>query len=142
MGAWGAGPFENDDAGDWSYGFDGADEASGHRLLAEALHLGAPDEYVEATAGSVAVAAAAVVSWLHAPDEIPDPPDGESPAAWVRAVGPGPYTELTAAALAALDRVRGDDSELAELWDGDEAWPASLDQIEARLRPGPTTGGG
>lgn len=138
MGAWGEGPFENDDAGDWSYGFDGADEASGHRLLAEALDLGVPDEYVEAAAGSVAVAAAAVVSWLHAPDEIPDPPDGESAAGWVRAIGPGPHTELTAAALAALDRVRGDGSELAELWEGDEAWLASLDEIEARLRPGPS----
>ncbi len=136
MGAWGEGPFDNDDAGDWAYEFDDADEATGVQILADALDLGGPDEYVEAPDGTIAVASAAVVSWLHDPAAIPDSPDGESALAWVRRANPTPNAALDAAALAALDRVRSDQSELAELWaeSEDTAWRESLAEIEARLR--------
>lgn len=136
MGAWGEGPFDNDDAGDWAYAFDGVDEATGLRLLADALDLGEPGDYLEAPEGTTAVAAAAVVSWLHDPGAIPDSPYAEAAAAWVRTARPTPNASLTAAALAALDRVRSDRSELAELWaESDEAaWRESLTKIEARLR--------
>jgi hypothetical protein len=136
MGAWGEGPFDNDDAGDWAYQFDGVDEATGLQILAEALDLGGPDEYVEAPEGTAAVAAAAVVSWLHEPGAIPDSPYGEAASTWVRRASRKPNATLTTAARAALDRVRSDQSELAELWaesDG-AAWRESLGQIETRLR--------
>jgi hypothetical protein len=136
MGAWGEGPFDNDDAGDWAYEFDGVDEATGVQLVADALDLGEAGDHLGAPEGTTAVAAAAVVSWLHDPGAIPDSPYGEAAAAWVRTARPTPNASLTAAALAALDRVRSSSSELAELWaeSGDSAWRESLAQIETRLR--------
>ena len=136
MGAWGEGPFENDDASDWAYQFDGVDETTGVQIVSEALNLGGPDEYVEAPEGTTAVAAAAVVSWLRDPGAIPDSPYGEAASTWVRRASPTPNASLTTAALTALDRVRSDQSELAELWAEGEgtAWRASLSQIETRLR--------
>jgi hypothetical protein len=136
MGAWGEGPFDNDDASDWAYEFDEADEPTGLRILAEALDLGEPGDYLEAPEGTTAVAAAAVVSWLHDPRVIPDSPYGEAAAKWVRSARPMPNAALTAAALAALDRVRSNQSELAELWaeSDDATWRESLAQIETSLR--------
>ncbi|MFZ6005356.1 MAG: DUF4259 domain-containing protein [Actinomycetota bacterium] len=136
MGAWGEGPFDNDDAGDWAYEFDDVDEATGLQILAEALDLGGSDEYIEAPEGTTAVASAAVVSWLHDPGAIPDSPYGEAAIAWVRRANPKPNASLVEAALVALDRVRSDRSELAELWaeSEDVAWRESLAQIETRLR--------
>ncbi len=54
MGAWGSGPFENDDACDW------LDELadSGVAALRAALALADDAEYLEAPDGSVIVAAA------------------------------------------------------------------------------------
>jgi hypothetical protein len=136
MGAWDAGPFDNDDAGDWAYDFEGADEATGTQLIAEALDLGDPGDEVEAFEGSAAVAAANVVAWMRDPDAIPDSPYGEDAATWVRTVRPTPDPALVTAALTALDRVRADGSELAEMWSesGDTAWRESLARIEAGLR--------
>jgi hypothetical protein len=133
MGAWGEGPFDNDDAGDWAYDFEGADQSEGLRLLTEALDVG--DDYLEAPEGAVAVAAATVVTWLRDPSSIPDSAYGEDAAAWVRASGVSPSDELRSAARRALDRVRSDDSELAELWaeaDG-ESWRASIGELATRL---------
>lgn len=136
MGAWGAGPFDNDDASDWAFEFDGLDESGGLRVVAEALQLTQPDEYLESPEGANAVAAAAVVAWMRDPSGVPDSPYGESAATWVRTARPMPTDELLAAALAAIDRVRADESELADLWaeSGDAAWRESLTEIEARLR--------
>lgn len=137
MGAWGAGPFDNDEAGDWSGEFDGVDdESTGLRLLADALDLGEAHDHVEAPEGSIAVAAAAVVAWLHDPGAIPDSPYAEAAAAWVRTASPTPNASLTAAALAALDRVRSGQSELGELWaeSDDTTWRETLTQIETLLR--------
>ena len=60
MGAWGSGPFENDDACDW------LDELadSGVAALREALALADAADYLEAPDGSVVVAAAEVVVGL------------------------------------------------------------------------------
>jgi hypothetical protein len=58
MGAWGEGPFDNDDAGDWAHEFDGVDEATGVQVLTDALDLGEAGDYLEAPEGTTAVAAA------------------------------------------------------------------------------------
>ncbi len=134
MGAWGAGPFDNDDAGDWAYDFEGADGAEGLRILGEALDVGG-DEYLEAPDGAIAVAAATVVTWLQEPSSIPESAYGEDAAAWVRSAGVTPSDELRSAARRALDRVRSDESELAELWTeaDDDSWRASVDELASRL---------
>jgi hypothetical protein len=38
MGTWAEGPFDNDDAADWSLEFEDTDEASGLRLIEDALN--------------------------------------------------------------------------------------------------------
>lgn len=136
MGAWGEGPFDNDDAVDWADEFEGADEATGMQLLADALDVGEAGDYLQSPEGSTAVAAAEVVSWTIDPEAISDSPYSEAPAAWVRTANPTSNASLIAVALAALDRVRSDNSELAELWaeSDDTAWRESLAQIETRLR--------
>jgi Domain of unknown function (DUF4259) len=63
MGAWGEGPFDNDDGSDWAWEFDGLDAHSGLRVLVDALDVGEPEKYLEAPNGAIAVAAAAVVAW-------------------------------------------------------------------------------
>lgn len=136
MGAWGEGPFDNDDASDWAYEFDGVDAPEGLRVVADALDVGEHGEYLEASDGANVVAAAAVVTWMRDPGVIPDSPYGEAAAKWVRTTHPTPSGELVAAALAALDRVRSDESELAELWSESDgpAWSDALVELEARLR--------
>lgn len=136
MGAWGPGPFDNDDASDWAFEFEGLDESAGLDVVAAALEGSQPGEYLESPEGANAVGAAAVVAWMRDPSRIPDTPYGDSAATWVRTVRAQPTDELISAALAALDHVRSDESELAELWaeSGDAAWRDSLIEIEARLR--------
>lgn len=136
MGAWGSGPFENDDACDW------LDELadSGVAALREALALADAADYLEAPDGSVVVAAAEVVARMAAvvDDEAEETAaDAELPdevTAFLASCGP-PATTLIAAARAALDRVTADDSELRELWQDAEggAWQAAVDDLKRRL---------
>jgi hypothetical protein len=63
--------------------------------------------------------------------------DEETAATWVRrTVNLAPSGELLAAALAALARVRSDQSELAELWAESDAaaWLDSVARLEVLLR--------
>jgi hypothetical protein len=133
MGAWGAGPFENDDAADWAFGFDGIDAAAGLALVREALLLG--EGYLDADVGAVAVAAAQVVVWVRDPGLVPASAYGESIVTWLLTDQPEADEPLAAIARVAIERVRGADSELADLWTEaeDPAWEASLDEIGAAL---------
>ncbi|MFC4070894.1 DUF4259 domain-containing protein [Actinoplanes subglobosus] len=128
MGTWDFGPFDNDDAADWSGDLQDADPARRSTLIRETLDSVLHDgEYLEADAANQAVAAAAVIASLlptgtplttaYAPDflaagETLDLPD-----------------DLPALALRALDRVSGDDSEWSDLWED------SLPKALAALRP-------
>lgn len=128
MGAWGSGPFENDDAGDWVYDLEGADDMS---LIHDALDV-AGAAYLDAGEGAVAVAAATVVAaglglrrdglsdevtaWLDDHSRLVQPADA-------------------ALAVRALERVLAERSEIAELWDeaGDASWRASIRALQADL---------
>jgi hypothetical protein len=135
VGAWGEGPFENDDAGDWAWELDDLDRVAGLQLLDAAFSAVNGSEYVEAPDGAVAVAAAQVVAWMLAPGHIPDSPYGESAVAWIRSTGgPPPDATLVASARQALQRVQGEGSELAELWDeSGGAWRADVQRLDAAL---------
>ncbi len=135
MGAWGSGPFENDDACDW------LDELadSGVAALRAALALADDAEYLEAPDGSVIVAAAEVVAQMgvDTDDDDDDDDDDDAPdelVAFLADCGPPPPA-LVAAARAALDRVTADESELRELWQDAEggAWQAAIDDLKRRL---------
>lgn len=128
MGAWGYLPFENDDALDWLDEL----EAGGADVIRKALAK-AGDRYVEAPDGAVAVAAAEVTtaSQGNPLGELP-----ENVADWVTAHGAEITAEDVEMALEAVERVAGEKSELAELWDdADEPeWRESLDDLAERLR--------
>ncbi|MFC9772557.1 MULTISPECIES: DUF4259 domain-containing protein [unclassified Pseudarthrobacter] len=128
MGAWGFLPFENDDAMDWLDELDGGDADVVRRAI---TRVG--DGYVDAPVGSVAVAAAEVIA---ASQGTPAGNLPENVADWVTAHGRGITAEDVEFALEAVQRVAGEESELAELWDdADEPeWHDSVDDLAERLR--------
>lgn len=138
MGTWGAGPFENDDAADWAFGFDGVDGPTGLAILRSALSAVETADYVEASQGSVAVAAARVVAWLAKPDSIQESAYSESIVAWIRANASSMDASLVDQARRAVGRMRAPDSELHELWTEaeDPEWERDLDRIVNQLRLG------
>ncbi len=134
MGAWGSGPFENDDAADWRYLLvDGGGPEVVGDALRDAVGAGAP----ELPAAANAVAAAAIVGaglgvgGVELPDDVRE---------WLAAADSSAWPPLAPEAVGALDRVLTE-SELRDLWSeaGDDSWAAETralrDAIEA------TTGG-
>lgn len=135
MGTWDFGPFDNDDAADWSGELQDTVPAQRAALiretLGEVLH---PGEYLDSDPANRAVAAAAVVASLqpggtplttaYAPDFLTGGDALDLPA------------DLPALALRALDRVTGDDSEWRDLWeDGLPKAVAALRPIRDALSP-------
>jgi Domain of unknown function (DUF4259) len=136
VGAWGSGPFENDDAADWAYELE---EAGDHGILRTALDRAVRDGGDLASEhGAVAVAAAAVVATAIDGDA-----EGLSDevVAYIARAG-RPDDSVIALARQALDAVAGG-GELAELWDEADAaeWRASLASLRDRLATGQTSAG-
>jgi hypothetical protein len=129
MGAWGSGPFENDDAADWAWELE---EASDHGVLRDAFQA-ALDEtgYLDVREGANAVAAAAVVATALDGDA---KGLSEEVVAYIGRTG-RPDADTVDLALRALERV-GRDGELAELWDetDDPSWRAGMASLHDRLR--------
>ena len=131
MGAWGIGPFENDDAADWVYEVI---ETTNANVFAASLRNTSSKGYVEASEACCALAAAEIVAALlgrpseDLPDEVRE---------WVKS-GPLQADEaLVSLATAAASRV-ANDSELKELWDEtdeSEAWQTSVNDLIDRLKP-------
>ena len=129
MGTWGSGPFDNDDAGDWTYGLaPDADERMIERALTAVLAGGDPD----ASRSQAAIAAAEVVAAglghpvLGLPDEV-----GE----WVGTHGDLSWQTLAPVALRSVARIVAG-SELRDLWaesDDDEGWSVGLQDLRRRL---------
>ncbi|SDY70708.1 protein of unknown function [Lysobacter sp. yr284] len=132
MGAWGVGTFENDDALDWLGDLTDTDDSAAVRArLAQALAsdcLDAPD------ATTALAAAETVLSMLDAPT--PSLAWHEEFAAWLPRHAAVADAALGAAAVDAVDRVLGEDSELRELWDEtDDAgdWRAAVAALRSAL---------
>ena len=115
MGAWGTGPFDNDDALDLFLELEDATPEAAARRLREALQVVAEEDesYLESPAANEAVAAAAVVAFSYSQE---DPTGNPRVAQWLveRAPALGPDDGVLAAR--ALDRVCGEHSEWVELW--------------------------
>lgn len=142
MGAWGVGPFENDDAGDWAWSFDGADAAAGLRTIREALEPVAdagPKKYIEAPDGALAVAAAEALAFALGRGGGASSYN-ESITGWVERTHPTVDPALIELARRALSRARAENSELRKLWDeaGDDEWAASMSDVSARLDASPS----
>ncbi|MFF9341796.1 DUF4259 domain-containing protein [Streptomyces sp. NPDC014773] len=134
MGTWDIGPFDNDTAADFSYTVDEAGAGKKADVLRAAFRevTGTGDDYLDADLSVEAVAAAALVAAQCPGGEPvttsygPKEPLGELPV------------ELRAEAVAALDRVLAEPSELLELWEesGGEEWKAGVRKLRAVLAGG------
>ena len=133
MGAWGTGPFDNDDASDWVWTLDEASDTGPLQgRLASVVDLG-EKEYLESPDCSEAIAAAAVVGMLNTGSTSHD---DESVAGFLKRCSTRPGRELLTIALAALDRIQSR-SELQELWqetDDFQSWQSELQTIRNQLQ--------
>ncbi len=133
MGTWDTGHFDNDTAADFGGSLDEtAPEQRAELIRAVLAGAAGEQDYLDSDVAVQAVAAAALVAAQC--------PGGEPVAT---AYGPQeplpPFpVEFRALAVAALERVLGADSELAELWDETDlsaGWREGVDRLRTVLRP-------
>jgi hypothetical protein len=130
MGAWGHGPFENDFAADWVYELEAADDFGEVRTaFSSAIET---TGYLDALYGSIVLAAAEIVA---AARQRPASPLPDAVTVWVATHGSNLDDADVILALAAIDRVLDEDSELRELWqESDEsAWLSAVNDLRRRL---------
>jgi len=115
MGAWDDGPFDNDSALDWCDELDRADPSQRPELVRAALERAAGEAgYLDYDFGAEAIAAAAIVaSGMPGGEPITASGVPEFVRAGAVLEGDGGLAEL---AVAALDRVLGEESEWRALW--------------------------
>jgi Domain of unknown function (DUF4259) len=131
MGAWDATSFGNDTANDWAYDLEGSGgltyiEATLQRIL------DAGEKCVKTRDAEKAIAAAEVLAWLRG-RRTPVDAYTEDIAAWVDAQPIQPPAAAIKKALAALDRIEREPSDLLELWAGDPDWQAAMSDLRNRL---------
>jgi hypothetical protein len=137
MGSWGTGPFENDGAGDWLNRFEDCDPRDRIAFMANLFSNVADDcSYIQADEGESVVAAAAIAAL-----NLPGGPSMTMVARPVHLdddeVQVHVSDELRQLALRAVDRVGAENSELTDLWEGDELYLATLAQIRRVLAEAP-----
>lgn len=132
MGAWGTGIFDNDTAADWTYGL--ADD--GFALIDATLRAVLADVgFIDSDDATCALAAADVVARFISGRGADSAYIG-AVTEWFATLPGVPTPELVALALKAVAVVRGDESELAELWaetDANDEWLSTLVDLESRL---------
>lgn len=134
MGAWGVLAFENDDANDWAYGLEEADDLSVVESAFEAIEVA--NDYLEAPDASNALAACEVLARLNGKAGYKNAYTKKVDE-WVAARPSTPSVALLMRADAVIDRILGLNSELNELWtESDEYgnWLASVEDLRRRLR--------
>jgi len=132
MGAWGAGVFENDDAGDWVWELEDDNDMSVlHEALAAAVDTPL-DEAVEAPDANNALAAAEIVAAArgHHGAELPS-----EAREWIGRNAGIVDDRTVALATAAVERI-SINSELKELWEEAESdeWSLVVSGLLDRLR--------
>lgn len=134
MGAWGAGPFENDGAGDFEAALCSAHAVDPTFLEATLREGDAP--YIEIDAGQALIACANVIACMRGLARTGVP---ERVCQWMDRNASAPAEHWVAHARAALDAVMSgpERSEIFEVWqDADELeiWRASVERIRAHLK--------
>jgi hypothetical protein len=131
MGAWGSGIFQNDTASDWALSLE---EVSDTSLIDDTLAKvnGAGAEYLQAPDAEEGLAAAGTVARMKGQwgtrDAYTEPIDR-----WVERLDRSPSNELVRKAVAAVDRILSEPSELWAESEEFDAWKASLSNLRARL---------
>lgn len=131
MGAWGADSFDNDTACDWTAELE---ESSDLSVVADALQcvIEIGDEYLESDVACEAIAACEVIARLKGNTGKTDAYT-EAVDKWVQTHPQKPSSELISTAIAAIDRILGADSELAELWEDDPEWQSAMASLRKRV---------
>lgn len=130
MGTWDTGPFDNDGAADL---LDDVAAMPGPSTAQKLLAIidAAPDAYLDVDDGQAAVAACELVALGFGYGRLSDAPDAVTDLARVL----GPDDTLRLVAIRAVPRIRDRrHSELAQLWDADPSFDASLGDLIARLQ--------
>lgn len=128
MGAWGTGAFENDTACDWYGDLVDAEDLS---LVQNTLSSveDAEDDELDANLGYEALAACEVIARLQGRGgrkaEVVDQ--------WCARIRVKPSPQLVRLATHVIDRVASDGSELAALWQGDQSWKHSVQDLRKRV---------
>jgi hypothetical protein len=133
MGAWGELVFENDDACDWLFELEEADDLS---LVESALSAAeeAGDDYLEIDIGCNALAACEVLARLKGNPGYQDE-STEVVDQWVAAHPFKPTAELIRRAERVIELVLTEESELYALWEeaGNEGWLQAVEDLRHRL---------
>lgn len=133
MGAWGVLAFDNDTANDWAYRLDDVSDLS---LVVAALeHVEeVGDDYLSSDLACVALAACEVMARLRGKPGYCNAYT-ENVDDWVAAHPQAPPHTLIERGTRVIERVLGDKSELASLWDLDDGteWRASVEDLRRRL---------
>lgn len=131
-GTWGTGSFENDDAADFIVTVT---EEAGTEALRAALRQATSEGLLEVSDGANAIVAAEIVAAALG-KATPEASANADVMAWVAngqaTIDPG----LALAAVQALNKVLGDDSEMRYLWaetEQYESWRAGVMALRARL---------
>ncbi|OIQ42700.1 MAG: hypothetical protein BM560_00515 [Roseobacter sp. MedPE-SWde] len=133
MGAWGVGIFEDDQSLDWLAGeYSSAGAKAVRATLFETVRTG-PEDYLEAPKGIEARAAAEVVA---AANGAGDAALEERHLAILleHADSVRSDKELKKLSIKAVQRLSGENSEIEELWDGDEEWKSAIAGLLERLK--------
>lgn len=133
-GAWDVGPFDNDDALDWTWELE---ESNDLTVIETALKsVTESSSYIEAPTASSAIAAAEVIAALNGK---PHPQLPENVVSWVKTHNLDGNEVLIELALQVAARVQDPgDSELAQLWSDSEelhgSWKSGLSDLKQRLQ--------
>lgn len=130
MGAWGFDTFENDAACDWTYDLGKTGAALVAQTLEKMLETG--QDYLESDAASCGLAACEVVARWKGKWGAQNSYT-ESLDAWITSHPSSPTDELVQKALAVIDRVFAPESELVELWEGQDEWGDAVLQLRERI---------
>jgi tetratricopeptide (TPR) repeat protein len=134
MGTWSHEAFGNDTACDWACGLE---ESADFSLVEEAIAavLSNAKQYLDASLAEEGLAAIEVIARLRGHPGYNNAYT-ENVDVWVARTRIKPQQKLVKNALAALDAIAGDQSELQELWsEGDGArWLESIQDLRNRLR--------
>lgn len=133
MGTWDAGPFDNDDAADFTSDLDSAPDHERAAMIRAALLAAAEnDDYLDLDIGAPAVAAAALLA-SHLPGGEEFTHSHYGPQTPIPNLPP----DLVPLAINALDRILADGSELQALWAEDmraeRPWHSSMHRLRQVL---------
>lgn len=136
MGAWGHGPFEDDGALDFVWDIEEAENPK--ETIIEALDHAVESDYLETDEASAAIVSAAYIDSAINGTKYTKPGMSEAYEAdtFSTRFPEVDLSDLKSKAVAALEKVIGEGSELKELWEeSDEpAWQQGIEEMIKRLK--------